>query len=397
MRKTAVMSRILLPRIVLASCISMIVLMSIFHFGKLEFFWMSRHPAMSVTPKVQSVNNTKATLRECTQSYSRPQWTPNKITSRNLADFEDMIPDFVGWKNLLNRVSFGSVLEIGTGAGRALLDLKSIYPFAQVYGTNYKQYGYSQIEGSNESMWNVSTYFNVRIHCDQSGNPMFPTIIGLGKIQHEWLPFPSEWFDLIFSRHSLNDGKLEPQESHCFVPRVHKVLKSEGMALLHLLWDTGPVSPTLANFTDSAQIVRDIKNNEHKFLSSRSLPKTDTILLVTNVVDHQGKRTSIILFETSGSCGTGPRNNTKFCVGMIMKKCAPAEPLHRRYRDCILPNDIQFAPHGFIKAEQIQLTVDWRIDYHKKYLANLIEFLKQWSHEGHFHLNDTGAGACIQA
>ena len=94
-------------------------------------------------------------LTICKRNSTGEKWVPNKVTSRHLADFEDMVPAFIDWQKLLNSVSNGSVLEIGTGAGRALLDLKALYPFANAFGTNHYRDGYSQIEGSIESMWNV--------------------------------------------------------------------------------------------------------------------------------------------------------------------------------------------------------------------------------------------------
>jgi SAM-dependent methyltransferase len=386
---THTISKTWLLMIIAASCISTLAVFSILKQCEIRSSGYPAKVQLLVTERMEE------TLRDCNLDDFVTAWVPHDATSRNLADFEDMIPDFVDWKNLLTKVAFGSVLEIGTGAGRALLDFKSTYPFAKAYGTNYKEYGFPQIEGSNESMWNVSTYFKIQIRCDQNGNPMFPTIMGLGKIQHEWLPFPSDSFDLIFSHHALNEGKLTPSESHCFIPRLHKVLKSGGMAVLHLLWDTGPVSPYLANFTDSALNIHGFKQSNQGTISQEiPLSKMVTVLLIMNIVTDTGKRTSILLFQTSGSFDKGTRNHTKFCVGMIMKKCAPNAAIHRQHQDCILPHDIQFDPHVIINANSFKLKADWRIGYHKKYLANLVKFLKQWSSDGRIPVNDTGDTSC---
>ena len=294
-----------------------------------------------------------------------------------------MVPAFIDWQKLLNSVSNGSVLEIGTGAGRALLDLKALYPFANAFGTNHYRDGYSQIEGSIESMWNVSEHFNIPVHCNHSGSPLFPTLLNLGKIQHEWLPLPPESFDLIFSRHSLNDGKLEPSESHCFVPRLHKLLRPGGAAILHLLWDTGPVSPALV-LLPAARAVAPARAAASAAASaaqasgggasgpqrsspspaSWALPKTDTLLRVTSVADASGAATSLVLFETEGSCGTGRRREPRHCVGLAMRKCPPAAPLHPVHGDCILPADLR--QDGEAAPPRSHTDTSWRVAYHRR-------------------------------
>ena len=138
-------------------------------------------------------------------------WKPHTFTSRSLEDMEDLLPSFISWWILLDSASTrGHLLEIGAGAGRALLDLKARHPYASAYGTNYRGYGYGQIDGSEEEMWSVCDAFKITVRCDPYGRPLFPSILGLPKVQHSMLPFPSDYFDLIFSRHSLNEGKVQP-------------------------------------------------------------------------------------------------------------------------------------------------------------------------------------------
>jgi hypothetical protein len=127
------------------------------------------------------------------------------------------------------------------------------------------------------------------------------------------------------------------------IDRTEETLKEEWHCCISMghwasLWDTGPVLPYLANLTDSAINIHGLKQSDQgAFSQEKPLPKMDTGLLITNIVTDTGKRTSILLFQTSGSCDTGPRNNTKFFVGMIMNECAPNVAIHRQHQDCILP------------------------------------------------------------
>ena len=170
-------------------------------------------------------SSTPLESKECKRrSEVSSEWQPHQYTSRNLADFEDMFPVFVDFTQLVDiAAANGHILEIGCGSGRALLDLKAKHPLASVFGSNYRGYGYGQIDGSEDAMWAVAEAFKIPVRCDASGRPLFPTVLGLPKVQHAMLPFPSGHFDLIFSRHSLNEGKVSACRTPCAFLRRSRI------------------------------------------------------------------------------------------------------------------------------------------------------------------------------
>ena len=231
---------------------------------------------------------------------------------RPLDDYIRYQAQFFSFFHTLDTVNGGSVLEIGSGSGRALLDLKGLYPNIKAYGTNLRGYGFAQGNGSASALWNVAQYFDIKVNCDRTGAPNFPVIIETHPIQsHEFSAiFEPETFDFIFSRHSLNQGKLAANESHIFIPRLLPFLKVGSPAMIHMLGGT---------------------------FHSTSDNKYYPILKVWNIVskDAAQRRVSVVLYQSL--C-----YSSKFCISVIFKKCAPGARLHRTYRDCIIPQALAF-------------------------------------------------------
>jgi hypothetical protein len=65
-------------------------------------------------------------------------YIPSELTLRPLEDYLRYQAPFLSFLHTLDLKSGGSVLEIGSGSGRALLDLKAAYPATKVYGTNLR-------------------------------------------------------------------------------------------------------------------------------------------------------------------------------------------------------------------------------------------------------------------
>ena len=322
---------------------------------------------------------------------STSSWKPHGFTSRNLAEYEHLVPEFLDFWGLLERTSHGNVLDFGTGAGLALLDLKARHPLARAFGTNLKTYGYPQSDGSDEAMWAVSEHFNVSVHCDAAAAPMFPVILNLGKIQQEPLPFAAGFFDLVLSRHSLNEGKLLAAESHCALPRLLHVLKPGGAAALHLLFDTGTAALLLPDLRDNITVDRPSR-------APAAVPKTDTILSVTNLAAPGAARphTSIVLYQTAGACGADSLPRTRFCVGVAARRCAAGDPLHPAFGDCVLPPDatLRIAPvaRNGQPGHPPHRSMQSRTAYHREYLKNLQAWLGRWAAEGRASLDNRTCG-----
>ena len=156
---------------------------------------------------------------------------------RSLEDYYKYQPHFFSFFSMLDSFQDGVVLEIGCGSGKALLELKAKYPRMQVYGTNLRGYGYSQTNGSIESFWSIALYFGIPVLCDVHGSPGFPIVQETEKIQSPKFAdvLPRIGFDFIFSRHSLNEGKLQSFESPLAITQLLPLLKEGRSAMIHLL------------------------------------------------------------------------------------------------------------------------------------------------------------------
>ena len=290
---------------------------------------------------------------------------PSGYTNRGLDDYVNYQPRFLSFDSILESVGFGKVLEVGSGNGKTLLELKARHPHIQAYGTNLIGYGLAQINGSEDSLWSIAGYYNLTVYCDAQNTPAFPNIIETAGIQSPDFGKEMELgnFDFIFSRHSLNYGKLKPEESFAFIPRLLPLLKEGSLAMTHILGNT---------FMESS-------NNKYH-----------DILGVHNIVDKsksatESNRVSVVLYQSL--CFP-----TKFCIGVLFKKCPRTARLHPRYQDCIVPHGVSYLypPAGWLvgelaaKAAQPNLTWSQQNDfsYNHKYMVTLLGMLEAWEAKG---------------
>ena len=292
-------------------------------------------------------------------------YSPHEFTMRSLEDYVRYQAPFFSFFHTLDAVKQGSVLEIGSGSGRALLDLKAKYPSIKAYGTNLKGYGRSQADGSADDLWNVANHFNVTVYCNHRDIPSFPVILETCPIQSENFTklFESGKFDFIFSRHTFNEGKLAAHESGIFIPRLLPFLKVGSPAMIHMIFGA---------------------------FHSTSDNKYYPILKVWNIIskDAERQRVSVVLYHTL--CYA-----SEFCISVIFKKCPPGAALHKTYRDCIIPPDIRhrLPPPDWLSPELARvakLATDGTRPknenvgppYAHKYMRHFVAALDRWEQEG---------------
>jgi SAM-dependent methyltransferase len=259
----------------------------------------------------------------CYTSYNIPQYIPSEMTMRPLNEFKLYQPSFYSLMDEIDSMPNGDILEIGCGSGRALLDLKSKYPNIRAVGTNYRGYGFSQTNGSALHLWSVAKHFNISVVCSEDGAPAFPEIKEAEGIQHPNYTsiFGLQQFDLIISRHALNQGKLSPDKSVFIVPRVVSLLKVGGTAMVHLLYGAFYESSSHAHYP---------------------------VLSITNIGPLSAS-VSIILYHT--------RCYVENCVSALIRRCAPHASRHPLHGDCILPQHVkvQLPPSGWMLSEMAKV------------------------------------------
>ncbi len=172
-----------------------------------------------------------------------------------------------------------------------------------------------------------------------------------------------EMFDFIFSRHSLNQGKLATNESHIFIHRLLPFLKVGSPAMIQMLCGTF-----------------------HATSDNKYYP----ILKVWNIVSKGPKqlRVSIVLNQTL--CYA-----SKFCISVVFKKGAPGAKLHGTYKDCIIPQTLNYClpPDGWLLRELARVgraetrgvasAVKRRcLRYAHAYMANFVRELDRWEQQG---------------
>lgn len=263
-----------------------------------------------------------------------------------------------------------TVLEIGAGSARAILELNARNPLLQVYGTNKAGYGNGQVE-SVQDMWNSVRNFNVDIQCDKSGKPAWPEIFLFTEgIQTKNLPVGAGTLDFIISRMSLGRPKIQPYESHLVVPRVLYALKAGGSAFLHIGRCIGKESPAWG------------KQDWVQKLGKRV---SFTVIKVVNIGDfasvvliHNGRVAHSESMRNNVGGGSGCKVGEAYCFSVIVKKCSIYAARHAVTKDCILPPHIQPAE---VPGDWLEALGDGE-EYLKQYLTNFIKHLDSWAANG---------------
>ena len=225
---------------------------------------------------------------------------PSELTMWPLEEYLRYQAPFFSFFHTLDAAKEGSVLEIDSGSGRALLDLKAEYPSIKAYGTSMNEHG------SVENFWIVANHFNISVYCKQD-HPSLPIILEAHPIQSEnfSMLFKPETFDFIFSRQFLSQDKLTANESHIFIPRLLPLLKIGRPAMIHML-----------------------AGSFHQTSDNKYYP----ILRVWNIAgrDAEQPRVSVVLYQTLCRASS-------FCIAVLFKKCAPGAALHGALGGCIVP------------------------------------------------------------
>ena len=226
---------------------------------------------------------------------------------RSLSDYTNFQAPFLPFFEMLDSAS--SVLEVGAGDGHTAIELKSRAPQMHVDATNKASSNWAhlnQSKGSQEELWSAARHYNVPLFCDKQGQPMLPNIINAdGFASPNYFAALNRTYDLVISRHALNNGKIRPTESCMLIPQVLDLLKPEGgTALLHLLWDAF------------------IPSNNSAFMS---------IAFLTVYSETHKQNISLYFYQTY--CGHGAS-----CVNMLVRRGPVGVPA-RNPKSCLIPYD----------------------------------------------------------
>eukprot|EP01036_Dinobryon_divergens_P025167 gene25167-33688_t len=143
-----------------------------------------------------------------------------------------------------------TILEIGCGNGRALLELQSLMPHSTTFCVNKKGYNYAQASTRNELAL-IAEHYRIPILCSTGGHhnnrnknvgaekiksqPILPHIRLTSGVQNEAFKYPHASMKLILSQHAINEGKVEPQDIFMVLPRIAMLLAPGGYAALLLM------------------------------------------------------------------------------------------------------------------------------------------------------------------
>ena len=187
---------------------------------------------------------------------SEHKYVDHVYTRRGFGDMQSMMPPFVNLSTALlaPHASTFRVLEQGCGSGRFLLEGQSQFPMVHFYGTNFKGYGkfehhYGQVSSNPHNLMRVAQHFHVPLMCGADARPVLPLVLLTSSIVASdfYYPVADHFFDLIVSRDALNSMKVGANESHVFIPKMLRVLKSGGLMALHLDYGVNFIFPELAS------------------------------------------------------------------------------------------------------------------------------------------------------
>eukprot|EP00475_Leptophrys_vorax_P041233 TRINITY_DN7778_c0_g1_i7.p1 TRINITY_DN7778_c0_g1~~TRINITY_DN7778_c0_g1_i7.p1 ORF type:complete len:376 (-),score=79.78 TRINITY_DN7778_c0_g1_i7:62-1189(-) len=249
------------------------------------FLWTAENPA-----PVGSIPVTQAFLQTTrTHALSFCDARDMTLESTNLTMYEPHLTTKRGWKEMranmppmpylddLFQLQAPQILEIGCGSGHCMLDLQHMLPKAEVVGVNKVGYFYSQ-SWTSDDVIRTAAHYNVTLICTAPGEPKLPKILPTNGLQEELLDFPDGKFDFIYSQYALDWEKLFHWHSPIVIPRVSKVLKVGGTALLLVTFNSN--SFTLKEFTPPDRFKANAFHllDVHSFLHKRV---THSILVYT--------------------------------------------------------------------------------------------------------------------
>jgi SAM-dependent methyltransferase len=262
-------------------------------------------------------------------------------TNRSFNHHMYMHPPFLNFSHKMESKPFAKVLELGSGSGRALIELQSKFGDSECYGTNYGGYKLPQARSQFDLLSAVRTY-NLTIFC-RNDEPILPKIILTPSIIEFNLTskFDQKLFDFIISVHALNN-KLPWNMSHTYVPDILNLLAPAGLAILHV--------GDLNSF---------FQPNENAFAITHSF-------CLMHTVQNKKKRFSAVLYVT-GKIGH---------VGMMLRHCMQTD-LSNALGDCIVPN--MHARKFFLEpAELKRKEVYMREEMDKTKKQHLLDAFKTW-------------------
>lgn len=167
------------------------------------------------------------------------------LTSRTFGYFMLAQPDWFDWDAALQKSR--RFMESGCGQGSTILEIQARYPYLNTTCFNKKAGYIGQAESKNDLLKAIR-HWNITLYCDNvTGLPVLPDIISSwGGVQHEGYTPTFEGdlaFDFIYSRDSLNFGKISHTESHLWIPAMLQVLSADGgTAVVHLLYTIDSLS-----------------------------------------------------------------------------------------------------------------------------------------------------------
>lgn len=147
-------------------------------------------------------------------------------TSRSLEELENRFRPGIAQETIRKAISLEStvrILEIGTGEGRVLMQLKKLFPDIELYGVNKEPW--NEMKGP-ESLEKTALYYKIFTQEELQG-------ITLPKIEFydaKELSFEDNYFDIIISQYAI--PYIDRKDR--FLEEAWRILKKGGSAFLHM-------------------------------------------------------------------------------------------------------------------------------------------------------------------
>jgi len=311
-----------------------------------------------------------------------------EYTSRGIKDFESNMAPFVDFLKVGKFAKNYTILEIGSGNGRLLMEVQSQLPFAHLWGLNKAGYGWDQLDSSfgdegQKHLIAVAVHYKIPVICDRLKNPVVPKIKLFDGLQYGRIPLTKEYFDVVISHHSLNEGKLLPYDVRSVAPRVMDALKPGGYASLLLLVNHAArtLFPSLdvKTFTPIAMHTTTVEKTNNKY-SVMLYVINENIGMVVKRCSKPTSATSGVVGDGAG--GSGDANVPYVypdgdCIFAGTKKNLWSYTDAKKWAD--FQAGIASLPHVNNTAPSVPFNhVSNKLLYSQTYLANLVAYLKLW-------------------